>query len=135
MREEYSTPELIEYPALTDVVGASIEPSDVNLKAQFTKVDGMSILNRVAVLPISGWVYKGDPDVRHIGPMAQDFHAAFGVGKDDKTIFNIDAQGVSLAAIQGLYAMLQQRDAEIEQQRAQIAALEARLNQLEQKLH
>jgi hypothetical protein len=37
--------------------------------------------------------------VRHIGPMAQDFYAAFGVGEDDRHITSIDEDGVALAAI------------------------------------
>ena len=136
MREEYSSPILVEYPPLTDVTGGSIEQlSDINRKALITPIDQQDVLNRVVSLPISSWAYKQDPDVRHIGPMAQDFHSAFGVGKDDKTIFNIDAQGVAIAAIQGLYELVEQKDAEIARQRDQLAALEARLAQLEQKLH
>ena len=67
-----------------------------------------------------------DPSNKHIGPMAQDFHAAFELGTDDKTINTSDAQGVALAAIQGLYQLLQEKDAEI-------ADLEARLAVVEQK--
>jgi len=126
MKEEYSTPELVEFPPLTDVVGGSIDDeSDIALKANIAPVDDMDILEKVSEMPVSSWVYKQDPDVPHIGPMAQDFYAAFGVGKGDKTIFNIDAQGVSLASIKALYKMLQEKD-------AQIAALEARLEALEQ---
>lgn len=134
MREPYNSPVLTEYPPLTDVVGASIEPSDRNLKAGIAPVDQQEMLNRVVSLPISSWVYKQDPNVRHIGPMAQDFHNTFGVGKDDKTIYNIDAQGVAIAAIQGLYDLLQQKDAEIARQRNQLEVLEARLAELESKL-
>ena len=46
--------------------------------------------------------FRSDPDIRHIGPVAQDFHAAFGVGADDKHIAAIDRDGVALAAIQAL---------------------------------
>jgi hypothetical protein len=57
--------------------------------------------------------------------MAQDFYAAFGVGEDDRHISTVDADGVALAAIQGLYQLMQE-------QNAQIVALEARVAALEQ---
>jgi hypothetical protein len=76
--------------------------------------------------------------VRHIGPTAQDFYAAFGVGEDNTHISTVDADGVALAAIQGLYRIVQEKDAEIaalkaenSTQQQQIAAIEARLASLE----
>jgi len=99
--------------------------SDRNLKANFTQIDGLDILERLADIPIESWNYRDqDPPVKHIGPMAQDFHAAFGLGKSDKYIDSLDADGVALAAIQGLYDLVKEKD-------AQIAALEARLAALE----
>ena len=56
--------------------------------------------------------------------MAQDFYAAFGVGKDDKHITTIDADGVALAAIQGLYQLLGERDTEISTLQDRLTALE-----------
>ncbi|MCK5619924.1 MAG: tail fiber domain-containing protein, partial [Candidatus Krumholzibacteria bacterium] len=77
--------------------------SDRNAKTNFETVDEDEILERVAGLEISTWNYKAqDPSVRHIGPMAQDFYAAFSLGPDDKRITTVDADGVSLAAIQAL---------------------------------
>jgi hypothetical protein len=73
------------------------------LKANFGSVDPIDMLQRVRDLPISTWNYTSDePAIRHIGPMAQDFAAAFGVGANDRHIHPIDGQGVALAAIQGL---------------------------------
>ncbi|MBK8128134.1 MAG: hypothetical protein IPK53_04070 [bacterium] len=43
-----------------------------------------------------------DDGIRHIGPMAQDFYAAFGIGESDTTITTIDADGVLFAAVQEL---------------------------------
>ena len=102
--------------------------SDRNAKKNFSSVNSLSILEKVARLPISSWNYKTDAnDMRHIGPMAQDFHATFGLnGKDDKHISSIDEQGVALAAIQGLY---QQNQKLI----TQLKSLEARLLKLEGK--
>jgi len=82
-------------------------------------------LERVASLPISRWNFKTDAATRHIGPMAQDFYAAFNVGTDDKHIATVDEGGVALAAIQGLNEKLNDKDAEIK-------ALEKRLADLEQ---
>ncbi len=76
--------------------------SDRNAKENFAPIDTAAILDRVAQLPLTAWTYKQDPDHRrYIGPVAQDFHAAFGLG-NDTTISTLDADGVALAAIQAL---------------------------------
>lgn len=99
--------------------------SDRNAKQQVTPVDGRQVLERLAAVPINTWSYKTQsPDVRHIGPMAQDFAAAFAVGEDSRLISNVDADGVALAAIQGLYAMLREKDAELAMLRSRLTALE-----------
>ena len=80
-------------------------------------------------MPLSTWNYKAQDDsIRHMGPMAQDFRAAFGLGVSDKLIDTIDPDGVALAAIQGLNTELQERLAEKD---AEIAELRARLERLE----
>ncbi|MGP8240133.1 MAG: tail fiber domain-containing protein [Limisphaerales bacterium] len=88
--------------------------SDRNLKENFTTLDGQAVLAKVAALPVSGWHYKSDNQgVLHIGPMAQDFHAAFGLnGTDDKHISVVDEGGVALAAIQGLNQKVEEARAE-----------------------
>lgn len=102
--------------------------SDRAVKEHLAPVDGQTVLERVASLPITTWNYKGeDPDIRHIGPMAQDFAAVFNVGDSDRSIHAVDANGVALAAIQGLYKTLQEKD-------AQIAALQTDVNHLKQSL-
>ncbi len=99
--------------------------SDRDQKEHFATVDEQGVLARLAEIPITTWNYQSqDPSIRHIGPMAQDFYAAFGVGQDDTHISTLDADGVALAAIQGLYQLVQE-------QAAQIAALEARVTALE----
>lgn len=105
--------------------------SDRNLKENFVPVDARDTLRRVGAMPVSWWNPKGtDPANKHIGPVAQDFHAAFGVG-GETTINTSDAQGVTFAAIQGLYQLLQEKDAAIAALQNQNAALEARLQKLE----
>jgi hypothetical protein len=96
-------------------------PSDRDVKEAFETTDSMTILQRLAELPIQTWNYNwDDSSVRHIGPMAQDFAAAFAVGEDDKHIHPVDAQGVAFAAIQGLYMMMKEKDAHEERLQAQL---------------
>jgi hypothetical protein len=86
-------------------------------------------------MPVETWTAKGqDPSIRHIGPMAQDFAAAFGLGEDDTHIATIDAEGVALAAIQGLYQVVQDKQAETSALHADNAALVERVTTLEARL-
>ncbi len=79
--------------------------SDRNVKSAVAPVDDAAILAKVASLPVTEWSYTAQGTaVRHVGPMAQDFRAAFGVGEDDHHIASIDEDGVALAAIKGLHA-------------------------------
>ncbi len=90
--------------------------SDGNLKEHFTQVDRQEILARLAEIPITTWNYKTqDPTIRHIGPIAQDFYSAFGLGEDNLHISTVDADGIALVSIQELYQMLQEKDQQIEQ--------------------
>ncbi len=89
--------------------------SDRNVKANLSVVDNRQILELLSQIPIDTWNYKTqDTSIRHIGPMAQDFYAAFGVGEVDTRISTIDSDGVALAAIQGLYELVQIKETEIE---------------------
>jgi len=113
--------------------------SDRNAKENFEAVDGRQVLERVAAMPISRWNYKTqDKSIRHIGPMAQDFAATFGTGEDDKHIASVDADGVALAAIQGLNAKLEEslrdRDARLQEQNTELSTLRERLAAVERWL-
>lgn len=89
--------------------------SDRNLKRDIEPVDARAVLETVASLPISTWAYRSDrPSVRHMGPMAQDFQAAFGLGDSDRSYDAVDAHGVTLAAIKALYERVQEQNARIE---------------------
>ncbi len=83
-------------------------------------------------MPIRWNLKSQDPSIRHIGPMAQDFAAAFGVGEDDRHITASDADGVAFAAIQALYAKLQAKERELAEQSRRLLDLERRLAALEQ---
>ena len=128
---------VFEVTVLGDVYGHSFNStSDRNAKENFAAVTPSEVLQKVAALPISQWNFKGqNEDVEHIGPMAQDFHATFGLnGADDKHISLADEGGVALAAIQGLNQKVNERDAAIESLKRQNQALEQRLETLEQTL-
>ena len=117
--------------------------SDRNLKENVAAVDGQEVLARLAQVPIASWNYKSqEAAIRHMGPMAQDFYAAFGLGEDDTHISTVDADGVALAAIQGLQEQVQDKEARITAlesentaQRRQIDGLESRLAALEGAAH
>jgi hypothetical protein len=103
--------------------------SDRTLKTAIVPADVLSILDRVVSMPMSTWSYIAQGEgVRHIGPMAQDFAASFGLGENDTTISNIDADGVALAAIQGLNAKLEAENAGLHRR---LAAIEATLQALQ----
>ncbi|MGA2245856.1 MAG: tail fiber domain-containing protein [Verrucomicrobiota bacterium] len=102
--------------------------SDRNAKNDFAPVDPLSLLAGVAALPIRQWSYKTEPGVRHLGPMAQDFYATFGVGEDDKHITTVDEEGVALAAIQALNQKLDEEHAKNVELRARLEELEQRVN-------
>jgi hypothetical protein len=83
------------------LMGSCSCSSDFNRKEGIVSINTQEILAKVAALSIKQWQFKGEED-RHIGPMAQDFYAAFGLGQGDTTIATVDADGVALAAIQAL---------------------------------
>ena len=109
--------------------------SDRNSKEKFSAINVREVLDKVSTLPITAWKYKVEADgTTHIGPMAQDFHEAFGLnGADDKHIATVDESGVALAAIQGLNQKLNEKDAEIQDLKQSVAELQAALEKLSKK--
>ena len=108
--------------------------SDRNAKTAFREIDGDEILARLRQIPVTSWVYKSSPEERHIGPMAQDFHAAFGLGGSDRQISMVDAAGVALAAVKALTERLEEKEARIAELEAKLARQEelvARIRTLE----
>jgi hypothetical protein len=127
----------LDHAGLT-VNGTFVSSSDRNAKQDFGPVNTAQILDKVATLPISQWSYKTDGATRHIGPMAQDFYAAFNVGPDDKHIAVVDEGGVALAAIQSLNQKLTEqlkaRDAQLEELRQKTERLEELTRRLAERL-
>ena len=131
---------------IAGTTGCSIPPggawnctSDRASKANIVAVDPRVVLNQLAAVPVQLWNYRTqDARIKHIGPMAQDFHRAFGVGENDTTISSVDADGVTMAAVQGLYAVVREKEDRIgrlehanQAQREEIAALARRLGTIE----
>jgi hypothetical protein len=115
--------------------GAWANLSDRNAKENFTAVNAQEILRRVALLSLTSWNYKSqEKTIRHIGPMAQDFYAAFSMGEDDHHITTVDADGVALAAIQGLNEKIQDLNNDLKRRDAENADLKARLERIEKLL-
>ena len=122
--------------------------SDSTKKRNIRPVDGNEILEKLSQLPVSRWSYKAqDARIEHIGPMAQDFYRLFGLGEDEKLISSIDPDGVALAAAKALYKLnldlqakisvqqttiekLQQKTAEIDQLKSQLAVMSDQLTKL-----
>jgi hypothetical protein len=112
--------------------GAWTNSSSRALKENLTRVSGAAVLSRLARLPIYTWSYSAeDPATRHVGPTSEGFRTAFGLGQDAAHIATVDADGVALAAAQGLYDLAQQQSRRIEQLEAQNEALQGRLAALE----
>jgi hypothetical protein len=107
--------------------------SSRTLKNGFVPVDGETLLGRIRTVPVNTWSYNDEPGhVRHLGPFAEDFRAAFGLGTDDRSIGMLDIAGVDFAAVKALEArtadlqrQLQERDRRIDDLEARLARLEA----------
>jgi hypothetical protein len=115
--------------------GSWSSASDRDAKDNFATVDGQALLARLAEVPVLTWNYRAqDASIRHMGPMAQDFRAAFRLGEDDKHIATVDADGVALAAIQALYQLSQERDRVIRAQGEKIDQLARKVDELQARL-
>jgi len=104
--------------------GAFSCTSDRATKTAVADVEPREVLHALVAMPIATWRYQGEKaSTRHIGPMAQDFAAAFRLGTDDRSIGMLDEGGVALASIQGLYEVVAKQEKRIralERQNAQL---------------
>jgi len=108
--------------------GAWTAISDREAKRAIEDIKGRSVLEKVRQLPISEFSYKSqDEAIRHIGPMAQDFHPLFGLGEDELGISAMNLAGVALAAIQGLSEENRELNERVDELEDRLAALEALL--------
>ena len=116
------------------IAGTLVESSDVNEKTAITEINADEILDLLTRLPVSKWEYKDALGEPHIGPMAQDFYAAFGLGATDTGISSIDAGGVALAAIQALNQKLVEQNLSLEQHAILMGQRVAELEQQNQRI-
>ncbi len=104
--------------------------SDRDAKHSFEEVQPDAILAALTEVPVQEWSYSGS-EVRHLGPVSQDFYAAFGLGDDNRHISTVDADGVALAAIQALSAQNQDLAASNRALEQRVDDLEGRISALE----
>jgi len=125
----YSSATLASGVQLAAGSGAWSTLSDRAAKTAIARVDDAAVLAKIAALPISEWSYTAQgTGIRHLGPMAQDFRAAFGLGEDDRHISTVDEEGIALAAIKALQrenAVLQTGNAALQAQSATLRATSA----------
>jgi len=109
--------------------------SDRDAKRDIVPVDGGEVLARLVALPVATWRYRSETTgALHMGPIAQDFHAAFRLGDSERHITTVDADGVALAAIQGLNAKLEAENRALRQEIASMRdGYDARLAALEHR--
>ncbi|MBL0889543.1 MAG: tail fiber domain-containing protein [Gemmatimonadaceae bacterium] len=106
--------------------------SDSTKKSNFRAVDGEQVLSKLASLPVYTWQYKAeDSTVRHMGPTAQAFRKAFGLGDSETAIGTVDIDGVAMAGVKALETRTKQLKAETQALRAENAQMAERLAQLE----
>jgi hypothetical protein len=112
--------------------GVWTNTSDRALKENFKEVDGEEILQKISSLPITTWNYRKEGHVRHLGPMAQDFAAAFQLGDSDKSISTVDEGGVAIAGVKALVERSTKQQEAINELKKENAELKSRLDKLEQ---
>jgi hypothetical protein len=109
--------------------------SDRNRKNNFLTIEGEDLLDRLRLVPVTSWNYlTQDESIRHMGPMAQDFYAAFGLGESDLLINTVDIDGVNMAAAQALLTRTDELREEVASLREENAELRARLERIERAL-
>ena len=115
--------------------GVLTEASSALVKENRVDVDAGSVLQALRSIPIQTWNYTWDADaVRHMGPMAQDVYAAFGLGIGEEHLAPLDVNGIALASIQALADRLDAQSEENASLRDDVAALKARNDRLAERV-
>ena len=117
------------------IAGTLVQSSDRNRKKNFKEVSDRQVLEKLSSMPVYTWQFDNEEaDVRHMGPTAQDFRAAFELGYDEKTMAPVDGIGVSLAAIKALKQDVEARDDQIDDLKTQLAGVQLQLEKREEQL-
>lgn len=94
-------------------------PSSRFLKDRNRPIDGLDHVERLRSFEVMRWSYDYEKDLNldgelmtHIGPFAQDFYRAFGLGGSDKTITPLDVSGVAMRGLQEIHknTLIQKQD-------------------------
>lgn len=129
----YSSADLLSGVTLVAGGGAWSTLSDKSKKDNFRDLDGEEVLFKIAQIPVRSWNYKSqDPSIRHIGPVAQDFYEAFGVGESNLRISTVDIDGVNMLAIKALEKRTRMLSQENEQLKEMIQNLQNRNQEMEE---
>jgi hypothetical protein len=109
--------------------GTISQLSSRSAKENFSAIDNRVLLAKLDRLPVSSWNYRGAPEQeRHVGPVAEDFHAAFELGASNRYIAPADMAGVALASVKALQEEIKQRDEKIQRLEERLFKLESRLD-------
>jgi len=131
----YSSEDLLSGVQLAANDGGWLSVSDRNRKQNFVAVHGEDVLARLRAVPVTSWSYSTQEEsIRHMGPVAQDFRAAFGLGKDSVTINMVDLDGVTMAGVKALDAHTLEQERLISQLRDELSTLTTRKAELKQRL-
>jgi len=112
--------------------------SSRDLKENFRLLDGEELLDKIRNMSITEWNYTVTPEIKYIGPVAEEFWEAFHLNGDDKKGINsISIDGVNMAGIQALEKRTREMQAQIDLLQAENERLKAQiidLNQLKEQL-
>jgi len=110
--------------------------SDKTKKENYQKIDKQKVLDKLIALPMEKWNYTAQNDkIKHIGPYAQDFNKAYGLGDGKLTISTIDSDGIAFASIQALAERNKQLNQKNKLLESKLSNLESRFSKLEKKLY
>ncbi|MFL5382849.1 MAG: tail fiber domain-containing protein [Longimicrobiaceae bacterium] len=112
--------------------GASITcASSRTLKENYFTVDGEDVLRRMRDIPVTTWNYIDEGrQSRHMGPFAEDFWNAFGLGDDPRGIGHLDIDGVNFAGIKAL----EERTRQLQESQTEVARLRTELTDTQRRL-
>ena len=118
------------------IAGTLSQSSSRSIKHRITPVKSGEVLERARSIGIARWRYKNDQtQAEHMGPMAEDFRAAFGLGADDQHLASSDVAAVALASMQALSRVVEQQATELRRLTRENKQLAERLARIESHLH
>jgi len=96
-------------------------------------INNQAILDKLLRVSVVNWTGEGENEGLHMTPNLSELKSAFGIGNQTKTSV-MDVMGINLAAVKAVYAVVQQKDAEIQTLKQQNADLQKQLASIETRL-